>query len=425
MKTANLTRAITVATMTLALSACASKHDHHTTPTSSSSTSKAQAVASNYKKAVSVVIASIPAIAADQKVDLLTSDGNVGALGNPKDPYDTSIPQYVSGLPKNCGQIGVSGGRGSGQQMRSDLGMATPIDLYINTACSDAAAGTAIAQHIQQVGYKTIAAGLTDQGVRVDMGKVTALNTQPVHPVNLLPVGAPSPSRMESLVPTQLTYTTSHSFTWHNLAISALVLDQIAHTEPLKAIKKNSLVAYFYPHDFAEYSSNVFKMHSLHALALTRAARVIKEFKPTTPYKLTTTFNFNGNYHFKGHFFSFKPLTKQTYFNQSIGTDGYLDQHGHSGDYKWPSNMYYVYFSNANLVYRLYMPEKVAEKFIDGRTQNGSVNTTLHAQIVFQITGFKASPDGVQTAQSNLIAHIIKVVIYHNNGKILHTYLAK
>ncbi|MHB1531194.1 type II secretion system protein [Acidithiobacillus sp.] len=65
-------------------------------------TSKASAVTANFKQAVDAVNAAIAAASAGQQTNLLTAVNASSA----NDPYNTSVPAYITGTPSACGQVG-------------------------------------------------------------------------------------------------------------------------------------------------------------------------------------------------------------------------------------------------------------------------------------------------------------------------------
>lgn len=206
---------------------------------------------------------------------------------------------------------------------------------------------------------------------------------------------------------------------WERLAGIALKLDQTTKLEPLSQVDSKRLIAFFMPAAYAQYNQNVFKMNSFLPQAKEDAKSFLAQDKTDQRMLINTSVNFDKDYNFTEKEYPFSPFQPKEYFTFGGGNDQLV---GYSGN-AWPQASYEVFFTNTDIVNGIKMPEKVAESFLNGRTQNGFVNTGLNATVIFHITGFK-KVGGVNYSQQQFLANIDKVILYRRDGKVLVSYKA-
>lgn len=230
-------------------------------------------------------------------------------------------------------------------------------------------------------------------------------------------------STLNHIVAVNNNYSATREFSWNTVAVAALSMGDKSGLTPLDKVDKSRLASFFMPNEFSQSNGNVFKMKSLEPQAEILAKNAIQSFDLNEPYEINTKFDFDSNYNFKTNSFPLSPLKEGSLFYTSgtiLNADNTLDGPGSSPG--WPIETYNVYFDNPQIINNLQMDQKDAEAFANRRTRNGAVDTSISAKIDFVITGFKTNSAGILPSKGDLIAHIVKATLLHNDGSVLFVY---
>lgn len=211
--------------------------------------------------------------------------------------------------------------------------------------------------------------------------------------------------------------------TWRRLASLALKYDQIDHIEPLAKVKSTRLIGFFEPRAYSQDKQNVFEMQEHKKPAKKRAEARIKSVDPHEELVILARTQFNRHYNFKESEFPYHPFGKNRYYmfsNPMIGRGSDPASTGANGN-TWPQHEYKIFFTNPGLVNGIKLAKKKAEQFLNSRTQNGSVDTTVKAKVFFHVTGFRKG-GGAGANQADFRAQIDKVVLLGRNGSRITSY---
>lgn len=215
------------------------------------------------------------------------------------------------------------------------------------------------------------------------------------------------------------------AFNYQNIALSAMQFAIKDNRIQLSQVPASSLVSFFEPSVYQQYSGDEFTMRKAAKVALSRAERIAKTWKASGPYTINTTISFKP-YDFTSHSFPLQTWNANSYY--SVNAPYTLQP-----NVPWPAAAYYVFLVNPNIAPSLPMAEKAASSFVQNRTQYGSVNRTLYAVVTIKLLGFKQNVLGQVTAQGyfssppvDLNAKIEQVKLYAdpNHTDLLHTYTA-
>ena len=182
---------------------------------------------------------------------------------------------------------------------------------------------------------------------------------------------------------------------------------------------EKKLTKMYFTKSYNDTQANEFKIHDLMASCVKQIKKAVKNLKTPVAFHINTKTSV-GKYDFKKKGFPFKPYSTTTVYPMPVRV-----QTTGPGD---PYNRFEVKITNPKLVRMIKMPEKKAEKWIDGRSNNGYVNRTvyLHGRVVS--TGDFTHQQGrvahmyTQFLMNTRLAHVR--VDSSNKGHTLATYKA-
>lgn len=209
------------------------------------------------------------------------------------------------------------------------------------------------------------------------------------------------------------------SFTWHNLAMTALKLKIGSGMVHLASIPGKELVAFSMPDFFEKYRDNEFKMGSMEPVVRKKMRAALASW-PQTPIIIIRTEAHFGDYDFHSQRFAFHPFSPNSYIWPIMS-----DYAGQTAP-QWPTNSYWLYFTNTGLVNGLPMPKQKAQAFLDAKTDSTEqIDRSVSVHLTVAIIGL-AKASMADSGATALEGKIVDARVYSDKSEthLLHEYKA-